>query len=134
LAQNYLQKQRDKKSSNLFFARIKEDKIYISGIEIANKDVANKERMTQYAILELFIDQLFNSYITNRTTNDLLNINTLMNILETRYNITINHEAQIRRSIKIIRENIFKKLGTTDVIETVLWKGYRLNPIYVKLG
>jgi hypothetical protein len=43
---------------------------------------------------------------------------------------------QIRRSLRLLNENIFKELGVSEnlIIEFVPWKGYRLNAKHVKLG
>jgi DNA-binding response OmpR family regulator len=82
----------------------------------------------------MLIEQHFNLYVMNRLPEKLLTLNDIMSELELRYGITINLESQIRRAIKSVRKEIFKKTGEDCVIETIPWKGYRLNPKFIKLG
>jgi hypothetical protein len=132
--QNHLKKQKNNEKPDLFFVKIRNDIVFINGIEIVCKNIASKEKAAQYAVLELLTDHYFNFYVKNCDLNETLSIHRMIELLDERYNITINHDVQIRRIIKIIRDNIFKKFNTEDVIETIPWKGYRFNPKNVKLG
>jgi hypothetical protein len=131
---NYLKKQNYNKNIDSFFVKIRNDIIFINDIRVIHKDIASKEKAAQYAILELLTDQYFNSYVKGCDPNEAISIHRLIELLDERYNITINHDAQIRRIIRIIRDDVFEKFNTENVIETIPWKGYRFNPKNVKLG
>jgi DNA-binding winged helix-turn-helix (wHTH) protein len=114
--------------ANLFFIKAKKKSIFINDVKIVSE-----ETKLQYAILDLLIEHYFNSYVTDRVKYEYLSAKQLISML-VKYEIVITHEEQIRRSIKLLRKYIQEKIGENCIIKTIHWKGYMLNPTYVKLG
>ena len=128
ILKKYLQRHHSNNTGS-FFIKIKDHSIFINDVEIVSKPAK-----LPHSLLELLMEHCFHSYVMNRQEFEYLSIQKLMSILESKYGIIVNHEEQIRRSIKLIRKYIREKVGENCIIDTVRWKGYRLNPICVKLG
>jgi hypothetical protein len=127
---NYLEKQNDKNVAKLYFIIIKGDSIFINNIKIISK-----KAKLQFIIFELLLEHYFETYVMKRNANEFLSVRDLMKSIESKYKLTISQESQIRRSLNALKENIESKLGDQNpIIETVPWKGHRLNINLVKLG
>jgi hypothetical protein len=128
--QNYLEKQKDNNIAKLYFVAIKGDSIFINNIEIITK-----KAKLQFIIFELLLEHYFETYVMKRNTKEFLSVRDLIKSIESKYKLTISQESQIRRSLNALKENIESKLGSQNhIIETVPWKGHRLNINSVKLG
>jgi hypothetical protein len=125
---NYLEKQKDKDIAKLYFVTIRGDSIFINNVEI----ITRKAKL-QFIIFELLLEHYFETYVIKRNANEFLSVRDLMKSIESKYKLTISQESQIRRSLNALKENIESKLGDR-IIETVPWKGHRLNINFVKLG
>ena len=91
---------------------------------------------SQYAILESLIEHYFKSYVMNCSTKAYLRGNDLIAALAAKGIIITDKKAQIERPIRALRKIINNRLQVSgdEVIESVIWKGYRLNPKLIKLG
>ncbi|GHT93669.1 hypothetical protein FACS1894122_09250 [Alphaproteobacteria bacterium] len=123
-------------NSNLFFIVMKEDGAFINGIKVANKIGKNGRITLRYAILEILVEQHFNSHVMNRSSKLYLNGDELILRGVSKNRDVNNKETQIEKPIRVLRKILTEKFGVSenDIIETVRWKGYRLNPAHVKLG
>jgi hypothetical protein len=70
------------------------------------------------------------------STRVYLSGNDLIAVLAAKGIIITDKKAQIERPIRTLRKIINNRLQISgdEVIESVIWKGYRLNPKFIKLG
>lgn len=103
------------------------------GIHLGDINVVHRKSRVQHATFEILLEHHF-LYVMNRCKYEYITVRQIISQLESQYGIIVSHEAQIRRSIKLLKKRIQEKTGTNYVIEALLWKGYRLNPKYLKFG
>jgi Asp-tRNA(Asn)/Glu-tRNA(Gln) amidotransferase B subunit len=107
----------------------KGDSVFVNDIE-----VISKKSQKQSQIFSILFDQFIDNYKAGIKTEDFssINVKQIAKFLEKSNPAKLDPEKHVRWHINQLQQKLRKQFGT-EIIESVRWHGYRLNPLAVSI-
>jgi hypothetical protein len=109
---------------NIYF---KCDAIFINDIEIVNK-----KSLRKYQIFIILFDKFIDDYKSGISTEEFSSVSVaqISKILDVKAKTKLDPEKQVRWHINQLQQKLRNLFGV-EIVETLRWAGYRLNPLAV---